>query len=960
MTRPWRLPGGLRYRLLAVLVLAQAVTTALIAGAGWQLIDRRLSSDIHLIHSQIRPLLAAALTPPTASLDLATLNDIANRALVNDGLQSIEVTARNGRVLARAQRPAEDGAGESGDEVIELRLGEVLIGSARYRFSPNRVAALRNSYIRQTLVVSVVAIALSCALMAWVTIGLTGRLKRLRDAGQAFSRSDLSPRIEDDGDDEIGDLARVFNRMAGKLTEQFERLKEKDDRLSLVIRGSSDGIWDWDLLANEVYFSPRFRHLLGYHDEAEFRRGFFISTALHPDDRDRVLNAQYSHLENKTPFDETYRLRGRDGSYRWFRGRGQARWDADGKAYRYAGSITDIHAEKLSEAARRESEERLYYAIRGSSDGIWDWNIRTDRYYLSPRFKQLLGYRDDELPNSRQSFLQLVHPDDREPIEAAVAHHFKTHETYDVTYRIRHRDGHYRWFRSRGEAVWDERGEVVRFAGSSGDITEQRRAQESIRALLTEKQAILDNVPVGIVFVEDGRIASANQRFCELMACQSAESIGRELVSIIGETGDVLAQQAQITRELELTRCDGRHNWFYITGRLVNPARPTDGSLWIFVDIASLKAASVALREVRDLSDAIIRSLPGVFFLLEATGRIVRWNLNLARVTGRELEQQEDLLVRDLCHPDDRLAFQNALTSALRTEQSSVEARLLNAEGKEVPHVFTIIRVELRGASHLVGIGVDISDRMKAEREILALNEALETRVRERTAELTVANQELESFSYSVSHDLSSPLRGIDGFSRILEEDFAHNLDPTGLGYLRRIRAATGRMQSLIDDMLKLSRITRDEMHRAQFDLSELAGEIGDYLQSEHPERQVHFQVDPNIVIHGDRNLMRIAMDNLLRNAWKFTSHQAVANIHVGCLHEAEGAVYFVKDNGAGFDMQYASKLFGAFQRLHPESAFSGTGIGLATVSRIIHRHGGRVWADAAVGHGATFYFTLG
>jgi PAS domain S-box-containing protein len=955
-----RLPGGLRFRLLAAVVLVQSLATALIASAGWQLIDRRLTSDVQLIHSQIRPLLAAALTPPAAALDLATLNDIVAQALVNDGLEQIVVTARNGRVLAQATRP-EAPTGKDGDlEEIALHRGEVLIGTARYRFSPDRIQALRSSYVRQTLIVSVAAIALSCALMAWVTIALTGRLERLRDAGKSFSRGDLRARIDDDADDEIGDLARVFNRMAAKLADQLHRLKEKDERLSLVIQGSSDGIWDWDLLANEVYFSPRFRHLLGYEDEAEFKRGFFISTALHPDDRDRVLNAQYDHLENRTPFDETYRLRCRDGGYRWFRARGQARWDANGKAYRYAGSITDIHTEKLSESARRESEERLYYAIRGSSDGIWDWHLRADRYYLSPRFKQLLGYRDDELPNRRQTFIDLIHPDDRARIEDHVAHHFKTHDTYDVTYRLRHRDGNYRWFRSRGEAVWDERGEVVRFAGSSGDITEQRQAQESIRALLTEKQALLDNVPVGIVFVEDGRIANTNRRFCELLACPPDAAIGRELSSLIGEERATLDSPQPITRELELTRCDGRRNWFYITGRRVNPERPADGSIWIFVDIASLKAASAALREVRDLSDAIIRSLPGVFFLLEASGRIVRWNLNLARVTGQSLDQHDDLLVRDLCHPDDRLAFQQALASALREDQSHVEARLLDVAGHVVPHVFTMIRVELRGTSHLVGVGVDISDRMKAEQEILALNDALETRVRERTAELTAANQELESFSYSVSHDLSSPLRGIDGFSRILEEDFAAQLDASGLAYLKRIRAATVRMQSLIDDLLKLSRITRDEMRREPFDLSELASEIGDYLQAESPGRQVEFRVDPGITIHADRNLMRVAMDNLLRNAWKFTANQTLANIHVGCLRESDEPVYFVEDNGAGFDMQYASKLFGAFQRLHPDSAFSGTGIGLATVSRVVHRHGGRVWANAEVGHGATFYFTLG
>jgi PAS domain S-box-containing protein len=959
MTPHWRLPG-LRFRLIAVMLLVQMLTIGLIAGVSWRLVDRYLRDETRLVAEQIRPLLAAALTPPVARLDADAIDEIATQALISDGLHSIEVTAANGRMLARTVQAGAEGQAPTVTDEIALRLAGTLVGTVRYGFSTRRIDALHDGFVRQILIASAVAIALSSALIAWLTIALTGRLARLRDAGRQFARGDLKARIEDAGQDEVGDLARVFNRMATKLAEQFQRLKEKDERLSLVIQGSSDGIWDWDLLANEVYFSPRFRELLGYTDEAEFRRGFFMTTSLHPDDRERVLGAQYDHLENKTPFDETYRLRRRDGSYRWFRGRGQARWDGEGKAYRYAGSITDIHAQKMSEAARRESEERLYYAIRGSSDGIWDWTLRADRYYLSPRFKQLLGYRDDELPNRRDSFLGLIHPDDRARVEAQVAHHFKTHETYDVTFRMRHRDGHFRWFRSRGEAVWDENGQVVRFAGSSGDITEQRQAQDSIRALLTEKQAILDNVPVGIVFSESGRIVTTNQRFDELFACAGEAMRGRPLADILDDSTGRIEPDEPFTRELELPRCDGSRNWFYVTARQINPDRPADGALWIFADIASLKAAGAALQEVRNLSDAIIRSLPGVFFVLEADGRIVRWNLNLAHVTGLNPAHHDHLLVRNLCHPDDRQAFQDALANALRDGQSMVEARLQRADGHHLPHVFTFLQVELRGASHLVGIGIDISDRLHAENEIRALNDALETRVRERTAELTVANQELESFSYSVSHDLSSPLRGIDGFSRILEEDFSAQLDTTALGYLRRIRAATGRMQALIDEMLKLARISRDEMRREDVNLSALASEIGDYLGSEHPERQLAFTVAPDIHVHADRNLLRIVLDNLLRNAWKFTGQKAEAAVEVGCLRDGAQPVYFVKDNGAGFDMRFANKLFGAFQRLHRDSEFAGTGIGLATVSRIIHRHGGRVWAEADVGQGATFFFTLG
>lgn len=826
--------------------------------------------------------------------------------------------------------------------------------------APAETAAARDAVLHYIALVGLAAIIVSTLLIILLTRPLTRRLQQLRDAGRRFAKGQLRTRIQDGTPDEIGELGRSFDQMAEQLAVQFKRLRAKDARLSLVIEGTSDGIWDWDLLANEVYFSPRFRKLLGYTDEAEFRRGFFFSTALHPDDRDRVLSAQYAHLEHRTPFDESYRLRCRDGNYRWFRARGQARWNKEGKADRYAGSITDIQAQKQSEAARRESEERLYYAIRGSSDGIWDWNLRLDRYYMSPRYKQLLGYRDDELPNQRQQFLALIHPDDAERITAAVEEHFSTRQLYDVTYRLRHKNGGYRWFRSRGEAVWDDAGEVVRFAGASSDITEQRQTQESIRALLAEKQAILDNVPVGIVFVENQRIANANQRFLAWFAPPGQSVSGESMAGLGLDALTLTGHETQNTRELALRRHDGEQRWFYVTGQHIKADDPDAGALWILADTTDLKATSAALRDAHDLSDAVIKSLPGVFFLLEASGRILRWNLNLETVTGTPSERMGHLIIRSLFHPDDRLVFQGALSQALRAGHATIEARLGSAEDAGIPHVFTVIRVELHGVSHLVGVGVDISERLAAEREIQALNAALETRVRERTAELTAANAELESFSYSVSHDLSAPLRGIDGFSRMLEEDYRPRLDQNALDYLQRIRSGTHRMQQLIDDLLKLSRMTRDEMRRVDFNLADLVREVEQELRNEFPDHPVSLSVPATLAVHGDRNLLRIAISNLMRNAWKFTRRKPAPTVEIGCLQQDGETVYFAKDNGAGFDMRYADKLFCAFQRLHREADYPGTGIGLATVSRIVHRHGGRVWADAGVDLGATFFFTLG
>jgi signal transduction histidine kinase len=230
--------------------------------------------------------------------------------------------------------------------------------------------------------------------------------------------------------------------------------------------------------------------------------------------------------------------------------------------------------------------------------------------------------------------------------------------------------------------------------------------------------------------------------------------------------------------------------------------------------------------------------------------------------------------------------------------------------------------------------------------------------------ELEGANRELEAFSYSVSHDLRAPLRTIDGFSQILQEDYENVLDGEGLDYLGRVRAASGNMATLIDDLLDLSRVSRRPLRRESVDLTRLATGIIEDLRAAQPDRNVQFVAGEDIKAYGDVSLLKVALENLLGNAWKFTERKEEARIEFGADRRPRpgflAPVYFVRDNGAGFDQAYSDKLFGAFQRLHGQDEFEGTGIGLATVARIIHRHGGRVWADSEVGEGATFYFTLG
>ena len=252
-----------------------------------------------------------------------------------------------------------------------------------------------------------------------------------------------------------------------------------------------------------------------------------------------------------------------------------------------------------------------------------------------------------------------------------------------------------------------------------------------------------------------------------------------------------------------------------------------------------------------------------------------------------------------------------------------------------------------------------LAERQLAEDGIRKLNAQLEQRVHERTAELEAANYELEAFSYSVSHDLRAPLRAIDGFSQVLLEDCAPKLNDEDRGHLQRIRAATQRMGHLIDDLLRLSLVTRDNLRREPVDLTTLARSIVNGLQQKAPQRQAEFVIAPGLVAIGDEHLLQVVLDNLLENSWKFTSKHPTARIEVGYTLHNDQHAFFVRDDGAGFDMAHADKLFGAFQRVHNQAEFEGTGIGLAMVRRIVNRLGGEVWAQSAVEQGTTIYFTL-
>jgi len=286
------------------------------------------------------------------------------------------------------------------------------------------------------------------------------------------------------------------------------------------------------------------------------------------------------------------------------------------------------------------------------------------------------------------------------------------------------------------------------------------------------------------------------------------------------------------------------------------------------------------------------------------------------------------------------------------TEAVGKKLHEINSQGKLHSYEARMVK----GSKDVVLMIVrDITEQKQAETALIREKDEVE----KKTHQLQVYVNELESFAYSVSHDLRAPLRSIDGFSQMLIEDYNDKLDDEGKDYLQRVRSASQHMAELIDDLLNLSRVTRCDMGSTNVDLSALAQTIAVELQQSDPERDVQFSIAPRLVVRGDANLLRLALENLLGNAWKFSSKREHARIEVGYARNNGSSAYYVRDNGAGFNMEYTDKLFGVFQRLHSDKEFEGTGIGLATVQRIISRHGGTIWAEGAIGRGATFYFRL-
>ncbi|MFL5812540.1 MAG: PAS domain S-box protein [Bdellovibrionia bacterium] len=388
----------------------------------------------------------------------------------------------------------------------------------------------------------------------------------------------------------------------------------------------------------------------------------------------------------------------------------------------------------------------------------------------------------------------------------------------------------------------------------------------------------------------------------------------------------------------------------YFTRRqLLNLAVIYGQSQDLISQYAAQEAARAAEAKYRQLVDSV---KDYAIIMLDPQGFVTSWTTGAEKIKGYQADEIIGKHFTTFYTPEDKASGKAELELQSAAKEGRFEDEGWRVRKDGTRFWANVILVPLRDLNgNLMGYGKitrDLTQRKKTEDEM-----------RKNSIALSAANKELEAFSYAVSHDLRAPLRGVDGFSQALMEDYGDRLDEEGKDYLKRVRAGVQRMGKLIDDLLNLSRLTRGQMRIGDLDLSKMAREIIEELRERDPSRKVDVKIQEGLVSRGDSGLLGAALENLLSNAWKFSSKNPQARIEFGATELNGELVYFVRDNGAGFDMAYADKLFGAFQRLHHADDFQGTGVGLATVRRVIHRHGGRIWVDAKEGQGATFYFTI-
>lgn len=651
------------------------------------------------------------------------------------------------------------------------------------------------------------------------------------------------------------------------------------------------------------------------------------------------------------------KIRSRDATYLTKNGDGvpvllsaSAVKDKEGEPVGVVVTALNITERKRAEEKLKSSEQRFKDLAENISDWIWEVDEEGGYIYASPKVKDILGYEPEEVMGKTPFDLMLEGEAEkiRDAFGKIVSEKipFSGIENWNL-----HKNGKKVLLETSGIPLFDANGEIKGYRGIDRDITERKQAERLLWESEQKYKNLVENMNEGLSVIDEQNIITfVNSKFCQMLGYRLDEVVGKHVYNFFDSKNLEILKQELANRpkgissqfEMSWTAKSGRQVPTFMSGAPFFDAEGIyRGAYATVLNFTERKKMELDLRQSEERYRTLV-DLALVGIAIHQNERYVFANKELANMLGYTQEEIIDLPIAETIHPDerDRVVARAQRREAGGNEPITYEVQLLKKDGSTVYALISNAVMDYKDQPAVLMSVVNITD----------------TKVRK---ELEQANKELAAFSYSVSHDLRAPLRSIDGFSQALLEDYEDNLDAQGKDYLYRVRAATQRMGQLIDDLLALSRVTRAEMRYTQVDLSAMAKTIAGQIKEMDPERAVEFFIAEEVTAQGDASLLRVVLENLLNNAWKFTAKHTHAKIEFGVIQQDGQSVYFVRDDGAGFDMTYVDKLFKPFQRLHESTEFEGTGIGLATVQRIIHRHGGRVWTEGSVERGAIFYFTL-
>ena len=722
-------------------------------------------------------------------------------------------------------------------------------------------------------------------------------------------------------------------------------------------------VWIMQADGAHTYFNQRWVDYTGLSMEESLGQDW--TALIHPEDSLRVSRL-WAQACGTAPCEREYRLRRADGAYRWMLDRSIAQRDASGQVTQWLCTLTDI--DDLKQATAHLEKNMSMNRIAGRVARLGGWTIELPDRTLTWSDENCAIH--DVAPGYQPTLSEGIgyfFPEDRATVIEHVEDCAQHGTPYDFVLRKFTAKGRQIWVRSIGEAQRDAAGNIIRLQGAFQDITEQKEAEARALALETQLITTLESITDGFCLIDKAwKFTFVNGQAERMLKRRRQDILGQTLWQEFPEAlGTCMERNYRAALEEQRTSrfeafYQSLDKWFDVH------VYPTETGLAVyFQDITQrrLEQAQLHLLEtaVSRLNDIVVITEAQAFG--GAGPRIVFVNDAFERHTGYSREEALGNTSRLLWGPKTERAELDRIRAAMEKWQAvRAEIVIYTKAGQErwLETDITPIADETGSFTHWVAVERDITERRQQREEILSLNGELEDRVLLRTAQLARANQELESFAYSVSHDLRSPLNTIHGFSQLLLKIEADKVSEKGKHYLNRIRAGVEQMSNLIEGLLTLAHLSREQIKSDQIDLSAIARLVAKDLREREPQRQAQVHIQDGLNAHGDPRLLLAVLQNLLGNAWKFTSRQGQARIELGSQPDPGGdPIFFVKDNGAGFDMAFAHKLFGTFERLHSPGDFSGTGIGLATVKRVIERHGGRVWAESKLNEGATFYFTL-